>query len=169
MRLMAMKLTALDDLLEHELKDLYSAEKMIIEALPKMMEAASSPELKKDFQQHLEQTREQHSRLEQAFDMLDIEPEEEKCEGIEGIIKEGEKIVSAEGDPNVKDAGLIAAAQRIEHYEIAGYGTAHAFAGALGYEDVAQVLRQTLDEEWKTDKLLTDVAEESVNVKAAAE
>ncbi len=168
MRLMAMKLNTLDELFVHELKDLYSAEKMIIDALPKMIDAASSPELKADFRKHLDETKQQYSRLEHIFEMLDLEPEPEKSKGMEGIISEGEAIVNAQGDPSVIDAGLIAAAQKVEHYEIATYGTVSTFAGMLGYEDVAAELQKTLKQEWKTDQLLTDIAESKVNVEAVS-
>lgn len=167
MRMMAMKLDTLDDLLVHELKDLYSAEKMIIEALPKMIDTASSKELKRGFEKHLDQTKEQVSRLEHIFEMMDIEPEEEKCDGMAGIIKEGESVIKADGDPVVKDAAMIGAAQKVEHYEISAYGTARTFASMLGHEDIARELQKTLDQESKTDELLTQMAEGKINVQAA--
>lgn len=160
------QLNTLDELLETELKDIYNAEKQIIEAMPKMIEAASSSELKQSFQEHLDQTHQQIKRLEEVFDMLDMEPEEEQCDGMAGIIMEGEKIVKSKGSPSVKDAALIAAAQKVEHYEISSYGTVRTFAQTLGHNDVAQKLQQTLSEESNTDKLLTSLAERSVNVQA---
>lgn len=160
-------LNTLNDLFEEELKDIFGAEKMVIEAIPKMIEAASSQELKQKFEQHLKQTEQQAERLEEVFEMLDLEPEEEKCEGMAGIIKDGERIVKAKGESHVKDAALIAAAQKVEHYEIATYGTLREFAKTLGYEDVAKILETTLKEESKADQLLTSVAERAVNVQAA--
>lgn len=167
MRMAALKLETLEDLFIHDLQDLYSAEKMIIDALPKMINGASSPQLKESFQNHLEQTRQQASRLESVFEMLDIEPEAPGCEGMEGIIKEGEKILSAEGSPSVKDAALIGAAQKVEHYEISGYGTARTYAQTLGFNDIAQMLQTTLKQESHTDELLTQIAEHSINREAA--
>jgi ferritin-like metal-binding protein YciE len=161
-----MKLNTLDDLFIHGLKDMYNAEKLIMDALPKMIDATSSPELKDKFKEHLAMTREQSERLEEIFDMLDMEPEEGKCDGMVGIIKEGEKLIKASGSPDVKDAGLIAAAQRVEHYEISAYGTLRTFAATLGYTDIAEKLQTTVKQETKTDQLLTDVAERSVNVSA---
>lgn len=161
-----MKLNSLHDLFEHELKDTYDAEKMILEAMPMMIEAASNQELKDKFHQHMMQTRGQVERLEEVFDMLDMEPEAEKCDGMKGILKDGEKAIKAEGNPNVKDAALIGAAQKVEHYEISAYGTLHTFAQHLGYHDIAEKLRITLREESRTDEMLTSVAEKSVNPKS---
>lgn len=163
---MGEKINSLEDLFIMELKDMYNAEKQITKALPKMIEAASHKELKDKFKRHLEVTQKQISRLEEVFDMLDMEPEEEHCEGMAGIIKDGELIVSAQGNPKAKDAGLIAAAQKVEHYEISSYGTLRTFAHTLGYDDVAEKLQKTLDEESKSDKMLSKVAESSVNPSA---
>jgi ferritin-like metal-binding protein YciE len=157
----------LEDLLLLELKDLYSAEVQLIDALPKMSQAAHSMELRSALDQHLAETRRQKDRLAQAFRMLSHEPESESCEAMEGLISEGEEIIAAEGDPEVKDAALIAAAQRVEHYEIAGYGCARTFAMRLGRSDIADLLQQTLDEEGNADKILTHIAESFVNSEAA--
>jgi ferritin-like metal-binding protein YciE len=135
--------------------------------LPRMSEAAHSTELKAVLDQHLGETRRQKDRLDQAFRMLGCEPEAESCAAMEGLISEGNEIISAEGDPEVKDAALIAAAQRVEHYEIAGYGCARTFALRLGRSDVANLLQQTLDEEGNADKILTHIAESFVNQEAA--
>lgn len=160
------QLNTLHDLFESELKDAYSGEQQMIESLPKMMEAASSPELKKDFQKHLEQTKNQAARLEEIFEMLDMEPEAEKCKGMAGIIADGEKMIKAKGENHVKDAALIAAAQKAEHYEIATYGTLREFAKILGEDDVVQIINETLKEESETDKLLTSVATKGANVES---
>lgn len=160
------ELNSLEDLLVMELGDLYDAEKRIAGALPKMADAASSPELKQAFNKHLQQTKRQMSRLEQCFVQLGKSVKRETCDAMKGLIAEGEEIVDATGDPNVKDAALIGAAQRVEHYEIAGYGTARAFAEHLDHSDIARLLQMTLDEEAETDKTLTQLAEQSINVKA---
>ncbi len=165
---MGMKLNTLNDLFVHELKDTYDAENQIIDALPKMIDAASSQEVKDKFRRHLDVTRMQTARLEEIFDMLDMEPEREHCDGMAGIIKDGNKMAVAEGDPNVKDAALIGAAQKVEHYEIAAYGTLRAFANTMGMTDIADKLQTTLEEEKRTDKTLSMVAERSINRQAAA-
>jgi ferritin-like metal-binding protein YciE len=157
----------LENVLTLQLRDLYSAEDQLIDALPKMADAASSPDLRSAFTTHLEETREQKLRLEQAFRLLGQEPEAESCEAMEGLISEGDEIAMMEGDSDVKDAALIAAAQRVEHYEIAGYGCARTFARKLGQDDVAALLQRTLDEEGNADKTLTDIAESFVNAEAA--
>jgi ferritin-like metal-binding protein YciE len=158
-----MKLDSLRDLYIAELKDLYDAENRIIKALPKMAEAASSPDLRSAFEQHLQQTRGHVDRLEQVFQSLDETPKGEKCKGMVGIIDEGEDMMDKDAAPAVGDAALIAAAQRVEHYEIAAYGTVRTFARRLGYEDQAQLLNQTLQEEGETDKKLTSLAESYIN------
>jgi ferritin-like metal-binding protein YciE len=163
----ALTLENLEDVLILQLRDLYGAEEQLIEALPKMSEGASSPELKNAFQMHLAETREHVNRLEEAFGLLGQEAESESCEAMEGLISEGEEIVGLDGDPDVKDAALIAAAQRVEHYEIAGYGCARTFARRLGHNEVAGLLQQTLDEEGNADKILTEIAELFVNEEAA--
>jgi len=156
-------LNSLQDLFVHELKDLYSAEQQILQALPKMAEATQHQELKRAFQEHEQMTRDQVRRLDTIADELGMDLKGHKCRGIEGIIKEGEEILKAKGDPSVRDAGLIGAAQRVEHYEIAGYGTARTFARRLGHDRAAQLLQQTLDEEGRTDERLTQIAEGMVN------
>jgi ferritin-like metal-binding protein YciE len=166
MRLTNIKLNSFEDLYIHQLKDLYYTEEQIIDALPKMADAAHSPELKNAFRQHLEQTKNQRQRLERIFRRLNLEPEGEKSYAAAGLIDDGSYIVKAEGDPAVRDAGLIAAAQRVEHYEMAGYGCARTYANRLGYTDDAALLQQILDEEGETDKKLTRLAETHINVQA---
>ncbi len=160
------ELNSLDDLLLDHLKDLYDAEHRIIEALPLMADAAHSSVLKEAFLKHLDQTKSQAARLEQVFQSLGHSAERQTCDAIKGIVKEGSEVVQAKGDPDVKDAALIAAAQRVEHYEMAGYGSARTFAQRLGHRAAADLLQQTLNEEGETDHLLTEIAEQSVNVKA---
>jgi ferritin-like metal-binding protein YciE len=163
-----MNLTNLDKLFIHELKDLYSAENQLLKALPKMAQAASNDDLRQGFEHHLEETKEHVSRIEKIFEDLDGSPSGEKCDGMAGLIAEGEEIIEMEGDPVVKDAALIAAAQRVEHYEIAGYGSARTYAKHLGNSNAEQLLQQTLDEEGATDKKLTDLAENSAQLNQAA-
>lgn len=163
----ALKLENLECVLCLQLKDLYSAEEQLIEALPKMAEAASSAELRDAFEQHLAETKQQKARIERGFRLLGKEPESEKCEAMQGLIAEGQEVIDMEGDAEVKDAALIAAAQRVEHYEIAGYGCARTFARRLGHEELAGLLQETLDEEANADKILTHVAESFVNAEAA--
>jgi ferritin-like metal-binding protein YciE len=157
------KLNSLRDLYITELKDLYDAENRILKALPKMAEASSSQDLRKAFEHHLEQTRRQTERLEQIFEKLDESPKGEKCKGIAGIIDEGEDIMDEDAPPAVRDAALIAAAQRVEHYEIAAYGTCRTYARRLGYADHAHLLNETLQEEGEADKKLTTLAESYIN------
>lgn len=157
----------LDELFVQQLKDLYDAEHRLTEALPKMQEKASAPSLRNAFQNHLLETEKQIVRLETIFEKLGIQPERVKCAAMIGLISEGEDVLDASGDPNVLDAALIAAAQRIEHYEIAGYGTARAFAQHLGLAYVAELLQEALDEEARADMKLTSIAEQSVNVAAS--
>jgi ferritin-like metal-binding protein YciE len=164
---MGLTLENLEDLLVHQLEDLYSAEEQLISALPKMSQAASSSELKQAFDQHLGETKRQKDRLDQAFRLLNCEPESHTCAAMEGLVEEGSEVIGAKGDPDVKDAALIAAAQRVEHYEIAAYGCARTFAQRLGRNDVANLLQQSLDEEGNADKILTDIAESWVNQEAA--
>jgi ferritin-like metal-binding protein YciE len=149
-----------------QLQDLYDAETRLTKALPQMEDAASSQELKNAFRQHLGETQNQVTRLEQIFQQLGETPGRETCEAMKGLVKEGDEIVQASGDPDVKDAALIAAAQRVEHYEISGYGTARNFAHRLGRDDIARLLEETLEEEKHADVLLTQIAEQSVNVAA---
>jgi ferritin-like metal-binding protein YciE len=158
-----MKLNSLRDLYITELKDLYDAENRIIKALPKMAEACGSQDLRNAFEQHLEQTRRQVERLEEIFQKLDESPKGEKCKGIIGIIDEGEDMMDEDAPPAVRDAALIAAAQRVEHYEIASYGTCRTYARRLGYADHARLLNETLQEEGEADKKLTSLAESYIN------
>ncbi len=161
-----MKLESLNALFVQEIQDLYSAEHMILKALPKMIEKTAAPDLRSAFNLHLEQTRRQVSRLDQIFDQLrGVDREDKKCKGMEGIIKDGEEVVKANAEPEVRDAGLISAAQHVEHYEIAGYGSARTYAQLLGRSDWAQLLQQTLDEEKETDHKLNDLAER-INLEA---
>lgn len=160
-----MKMEDLKDLLVDELKDIYSAENQITKALPKMAKAAKAPELKKGFELHLEQTREQIARLEQIFEELGESPKGKKCHGMEGLLEEGKELMGEEAEPEVMDAGLISAAQRVEHYEIAAYGTVKKYAELLGMTKAAQLLDETLMEEKDTDQKLTGLAEK-INVQA---
>lgn len=168
LRLTSLKLNSLQDLLIQELRDLYSAETQLIKALPKMADAASTAQLRLAFEEHQHQTQEHVNRLESVFERLHEDPSGESCEAMKGLISEGQLYVEAEGNADVRDAGLIAAAQRIEHYEIAGYGTARSLARRLGENVVADLLQETLDEEGETDKRLTAIAESHVNTEAAA-
>ena len=156
----------LQELLVDELKDIYSAENQIIKALPKMAKAASSPELKRAFERHLEETKRQVERLDQIGEALDIKMTGKKCKGMEGLIEEGKEIMSEDLEEDTLDAGLIGAAQKVEHYEIAAYGTARAHANLLGLNKIARLLQQTLDEEGNTDRKLTQLAESIINVEA---
>jgi ferritin-like metal-binding protein YciE len=164
---MAEETNPLEELLVDELKDLYSAENQIVKALPKMAKAASSPELKRAFERHLEETRRQVERLDQIGQALEIKLTGKKCKGMEGLIEEGKEVMEEFDDEDAIDAGLIGAAQKVEHYEIAGYGTARTHAEVLGFTKVSKLLQQTLDEETATDKKLTQLAESIVNVEAA--
>jgi ferritin-like metal-binding protein YciE len=152
-------LGTMEDLLHHELSDLLDAENQMLEALPKMASAANDEKLKEGFEEHAQQTEEQARRLQTIFEKLGKQPSSVHCDGMEGLLNEGEEILKAEGDPLVKDAALIAAAQRVEHYEMAGYGAAHAHAKQLGLDDVADLLQETLNQEGATDKKLTKAAE----------
>lgn len=163
-----MKLKTLDDLLVKELRDLYSAEKQLIKALPKMAKGANSAALKDAISEHLEVTRMQAERLEQIFEMLEVGSRGPKCAAMEGLIEEGSQLLEEEGDPSVIDAGIIGAAQRVEHYEIAGYGVVRTFARLLGRDKIADLLQTTLDEEAETDEKLTELAESEINVEAAS-
>lgn len=161
-------MNSLYDLFVDELKDLYSAERQLIKALPRMMKGSTSDELRTAFENHLQQTEGHVERLEQIFERLEESPRGKKCKAMEGLVEEGEEALDHEGESDVLDAGIIGAAQRVEHYEMAAYGTACAHAKALGYEDLASILTQTLQEEEEADRLLTQIAEESVNRLAAA-
>jgi ferritin-like metal-binding protein YciE len=162
-----MELDTLKDLYIHELKDLFSAEQQLIKALPKMAKAASNKELANDFQQHLEQTKEHAQRLQQILSSHEQTTRGSKCKGMEGIVAEGAEMIEEEADIEVKDAGLIAAAQRVEHYEMAGYGTARAYAELVGDSEGANLLQTTLEEERQTDQKLTELAKSAINVAAA--
>jgi len=153
-----MKLDTLQDLFVHGIQDLYSAEQQLVEALPQMITAAGSDELRTALQEHLGQTRGHVSRLEDLLPTVGADGAAEKCEGMEGLVREGQKVIEGQGDPMVKDAALIAAAQKVEHYEIAGYGTVAALADILDLDDAKDTLGQILDEEETADKLLTKIA-----------
>ncbi len=161
-----MKMESLKDLYLEQLRDLFSAETQLVEALPKMAEAATSLDLKSGFNHHLRQTREHVMRLERIFSALGERPEGETCQGMKGLIKEGEEMAKAKGEPEVIDAGLIAAAQRVEHYEIAGYGTVRTYAEMLGADEAVSLLEKTLQEEEETDAKLTELAESHINAEA---
>ena len=162
-------LKTLHDLFIHELNDLYSAENQIIEALPKMIEKASHDQLRTGLQNHLEQTKEHVSRLEQVMNDLDIPMQDVVCKGMEGLLKEGEEIMKMKANPDALDAGIIMAAQRVEHYEISGYGSAIAHAKQMGHENAVTILLATMQEEEETDEELSDLAKEVVNKDADIE
>jgi ferritin-like metal-binding protein YciE len=153
-----MRLQSLNDVLVHELQDLHSAEQQLIAALPKMAGAATNDKLRTAFDDHLGETRQHLERLEDVCSQIGVSPNGEPCKGMEGLIREGDEIVAAAGDPAAKDAALISAAQRVEHYEIAAYGTARTLADQLGFDDAKELLDQTLDEESNADSLLTKIA-----------
>jgi ferritin-like metal-binding protein YciE len=161
-----METNRLKHLYVEELKDLYSAENQMVKALPKMIKAATSEDLRTGFEEHLEQTKGHVSRLEEIFKALEESPKGKKCKGMEGLIKEGGEMIEEDLAPEELDAGLISAAQRVEHYEIAGYGCVSTYAKLLGEDDAAALLRETLEEEKKTDEKLTQLAE-SINLEAA--
>jgi len=161
-----MHLDSLKKLYVHQLKDLYNAENQVLEALPKMAKAASDEELRAAFEKHTEETRGHLGRLEKIFGGLDFEPGGQHCHAAEGLIKEAKELMRANAEEPVLDAALVAAAQRFEHYEMAGYGTARAFAKKLGEHDAVELLTETLDEEAKTDRELTRLAERSINFEA---
>jgi ferritin-like metal-binding protein YciE len=160
------KLSSLDDLLVHELQDIYNAESQILKALPKMTKAATYPELKEAFEKHRQQTEGQVRRLEQVFKLLGVPAKGRKCDGMAGLLEEGKKMMDEDAEPAVMDAGLIAAAQKVEHYEIASYGCVCTYAEMLGYDQVHDLLGQNLDEEETTDQKLTALAEGVINQEA---
>ncbi|MGA8657711.1 MAG: ferritin-like domain-containing protein [Chthoniobacterales bacterium] len=162
-----MELATLRDLYVHELKDLYSAENQLIKALPKMAEAANNTKLSSGFREHLEQTKGHAERLEKILSDHKQSTRGARCKGMEGIVAEGAEMIEEEADAEVKDAALISAAQRVEHYEIAGYGTARTYAELVGDKEGAKLLQTTLQEEEETDKKLTALAKSSINVAAA--
>lgn len=164
---------SLNDVLQEQLEDLHSAETQLIQALPKMAQAAGNDELREAFRNHLEETRGHLKRVEEALGELGVAHPTEVCKGMQGLIAEGEEMIQMPGDPVAKDAGLIAAAQRVEHYEIAGYGTARQLADDCGFDGIKDLMDQTLDEESAADKLLTKIAtggmfKAGVNQKATA-
>jgi len=161
-----MKLNTLEALFHHELKDLYSAETQLVKALPKMAKAASNPDLKAGFEEHLEETKVHVERLNEIGEMIGKALKGHKCKGMEGLIEEGEDFISGDASDTVRDAALIGAAQRVEHYEMAAYGTAKALATQLGFEEAAELLDETLEEEKATDLKLTELAESVVNQEA---
>ena len=156
----------LEDLYVDMLKDLYSAEKQLVKALPKMAKSAQSPDLQKAFQEHLGQTEHHVERIERIFSNLEGTPRGKKCVGMEGLIEEGAELLKEDVDPDVLDAGLIAAAQKVEHYEIASYGTARAWAEKMGHDDAARLLQETLEEESTANEKLTQLAESHINMEA---
>lgn len=156
---MTHQMSTLQDLFEDQLRDIYSAEEQIVAALPKMERAASNEQLKAAFRQHLEQTQMHKRRLERIFADMSMTPGGKHCNGMEGLLQEGEEVIREMADPQVKDAALITAAQRAEHYEMAAYGTVRTFAGELGFGNIKATLQETLDEEGATDKKLTSLAE----------
>ena len=161
-----MKLNNLRDLYVEQLRDLYDAEKQLTKALPKMAKAATSPKLKEAFQNHLRETEGHVKRLEQVFGTLDMAPRGKKCKAMQGLVEEGSEMMEENAEPEVMDAGLIAAAQRVEHYEMAGYGTVRTYAQTLGEKQAATLLQQTLDEEKHADELLSQIAESTINIQA---
>jgi ferritin-like metal-binding protein YciE len=163
------KLATLDDLLVHELQDLYDAEQQIVKALPKMAKAASATELQSAFRRHLSETEAQVERLEQVFTILGIPAKGRHCDGMAGLLKEGAKMIDEQAEPEVLDAALIGAAQKVEHYEIAGYGCVATYAQMLGRADVHELLVETLDEEETTDQRLSELAETLINVRAGGD
>ena len=153
-----MQLNSIDDVFIEQIDDLLSAEQQLVEALPKMAQSASDDKLRSAFEEHLGETRDHVSRLEEIFGQIGRTPPGETCKAMKGLIAEGQEVIQATGAPAAKDAALIAAAQRVEHYEIAGYGTAKTLAGELGYSEAKDLLDQTLDEESSADKLMTKIA-----------
>ena len=164
-----MKLNTLEQLYISELRDLYSAENQLLKALPKMAKGASSPELKDAFEKHLEQTKGHVERLEQIFQQLDESPKGKTCHAMKGLIEEGSEILKEDGEDSVLDAGIIVAAQKVEHYEIASYGSVRTFANLLNQEEAARLLQSTLDEESETNEILNGLAESIVNPEALTE
>jgi ferritin-like metal-binding protein YciE len=162
-----MEMNDLQDLMVEELRDLYSAENQLLKALPKVAKACDNDQLKAAFEQHTQETETHVQRLEQIFKALGEKPTGKKCKGMEGLIEENKEMMGEDAEPDVMDAGLIVGSQKIEHYEIAGYGSAVTFAKLLGNDQAARLLSQTLDEEERTDKKLSEIAESAINVEAA--
>jgi ferritin-like metal-binding protein YciE len=167
MALFSMNVDNLQELFVEQLRDLYDGEQQITEALPKLIEKASNPQLKSALQEHLQITQQQIQRLDEIFDQLDEDADGESCKGMKGVIKEGDDLVSKADDPGVRDASIITSAQRVEHYEIAGYGTVKTYARQLNRPEFARILEQILNEEKEADQKLTQIAE-SVNIEAKA-
>jgi len=163
-----MEMESLKELYIDELKDLYSAEKQLVKALPKMAKNATNPELKDAFTTHLQETEGHVERLEQIFEMLGERPGGKKCKGMEGLVEEAKELLEEDATEAVLDAGMISKAQHVEHYEMAGYGTVRTYARLLGLDDQADLLQETLDEEGHANELLTQIAESSVNLEAEA-
>jgi ferritin-like metal-binding protein YciE len=163
-----MKLTSMHDLLVHELKDLLSAEKQLVKALPKMAKAASSESLRTAIESHLEETKNQVERLNKAFELMEKPARPQTCKAMQGLVEEAAELLEQDGEPSVKDAAMIAAAQRVEHYEMAGYGAARTFAEILGYTEIADLLQSTLDEEKAADEKLNQIAMGEINAQAAS-
>ncbi len=163
-----MELKSLHDLYLDQLRDLYSAETQLVKALPEMAKASSAVGLRSAFEQHLDQTRQHVERLQRIFSRLDARPEGKTCKGMQGLIAEGQETIKEKADKEVKDAALIAAAQRVEHYEMAGYGAVRSYAQMMGHTEDANLLQKTLDEEGAADKKLTQLAEQGINLKAQA-
>ncbi|MDB6072337.1 MAG: hypothetical protein JWL81_3508 [Verrucomicrobiales bacterium] len=164
-----MELSTLKELYIHELQDLYSAETQLVEALPLIAEAASDPDLKAAFEAHLEETQIHVTRLEKVLELVGAETGGEKCKGMEGLLLEGQSLIEEDPDPETLDAGLIVAAQKVEHYEIAGYGSVRAFAELLGDDEAVEILSDTLEEEKSADEKLTHLAMTVINIAAADE
>ncbi|HJX29256.1 MAG TPA: ferritin-like domain-containing protein [Thermoanaerobaculia bacterium] len=164
-----MEIDSLRKLYIEELKDLYSAEKQILQALPRMAKKVTNKQLRQAFEEHVEVTRNQVARLDQIFESLERSPRGKKCKGMEGLLEEGKEMMEENMEPEVLDAALISANQRVEHYEIAGYGTVRAYAQLLGEQEHVRLLQETLDEEGEADKRLTQLAETTINVEAAVE
>jgi ferritin-like metal-binding protein YciE len=166
---MSMKLDSLRTLWVEEMRDLYNAENQLLKALPKLAKTASTPELKQAFESHLEETRTHVERLDEIFDKLGKKPGGKTCKAMKGLVEEGSEMMQQDGPDSVIDAGIIAAAQRVEHYEIAGYGAARTFASILGEDEAEDLLQETLDEEGAADEKLTEIAESIVNEDAEDE
>ncbi|HTS27602.1 MAG TPA: ferritin-like domain-containing protein [Bryobacteraceae bacterium] len=162
-----MKLESLYDLYLLELRDLYSAEQQIVSALPKVIQKTNSVELRKALESHLGETRDHVARLEQVFTMHGVDAKQQKCKGMQGVLEEGDEVIGRDSPPWVRDAAIISACQRVEHYEIAAYGTARRYAEQLGQERAAAILQETLDEEFAADETLTKIARNRVNVEAS--
>ena len=162
-----MEMESLQDLMLEELKDIYNAEAQLLKAMPRMLKKAKNQQLKAAFETHMKETEGQIDRLEQVFEALGEKAKGKKCHAMEGLLEEAKEMMGEDMEDDVMDAALIAAAQKVEHYEIASYGTVRTWAQLLGNKDVTKLLQQTLDEEGKTDKLLTKLAESSINIEAA--